>query len=139
MLLSLSLSLSLLIVGLPKQVVKMLIVVVAVFATLWLPYRALLVYNSLAEDRYMELWYLMFCKTMIYMNCAINPILYSVLSIKFRRAFKKMLSCISSQEKRFKELTSYHHSHNSLRQKENLISFASSTKITWDRKLEQPL
>ncbi|XP_037529152.1 thyrotropin-releasing hormone receptor [Rhipicephalus sanguineus] len=75
------------------QVVKMLFVVVAVFATLWLPYRVLLVYNSFAEKRYMELWYLMFCKTMIFINSAINPILYNAMSIKFRRAFKRMLSC----------------------------------------------
>ncbi|CAN7941894.1 unnamed protein product [Ixodes hexagonus] len=71
----------------------MLVVVVAVFATLWLPYRVLLVYNSFAQKRYMELWYLMFCKTMIFINSAINPILYNAMSIKFRRAFKRMLSC----------------------------------------------
>ncbi|XP_023229052.1 thyrotropin-releasing hormone receptor-like [Centruroides sculpturatus] len=75
------------------QVVKMLVVVVAVFATLWLPYRVLLVYNSLAKERYMELWYLMFSKTMVFINSAINPILYNAMSIKFRRAFKRMLSC----------------------------------------------
>lgn len=71
----------------------MLVVVVAVFATLWLPYRALLVYNSFASHRYMELWFLMFCKTMIFVNSAINPILYNALSVKFRRAFKDMLCC----------------------------------------------
>ncbi|GIY23733.1 thyrotropin-releasing hormone receptor [Caerostris darwini] len=60
----------------------MLAVVVAVFATLWLPYRVLVVYNSFAIHRYMELWFLMFCKTMIFINSAINPILYNVMSIK---------------------------------------------------------
>ncbi|XP_013780050.1 thyrotropin-releasing hormone receptor-like [Limulus polyphemus] len=75
------------------QVIKMLAVVVAVFATLWMPYRVLLVYNSFAKRRYMELWFLMFCKTMIYINSAINPILYNAMSIKFRCAFKRMLSC----------------------------------------------
>ncbi|RWS09772.1 thyrotropin-releasing hormone receptor-like protein, partial [Dinothrombium tinctorium] len=75
------------------QVVKMLVVVVAVFATLWLPYRAWVVYNSFAEHRYMELWFVMFSKTMIFVNSAINPILYNALSIKFRRAFKRMFSC----------------------------------------------
>ncbi|XP_054711109.1 thyrotropin-releasing hormone receptor-like [Uloborus diversus] len=75
------------------QVVKMLVVVVAMFATLWLPYRVLVVYNSFATNRYMELWFLMFCKTMIFINSAINPILYNAMSIKFRRAFKRMLSC----------------------------------------------
>ncbi|KAH9395019.1 hypothetical protein TYRP_005084 [Tyrophagus putrescentiae] len=75
------------------QVVKMLAVVVAVFATLWLPYRALVVYNSFTFPPYMELWYLMFAKTMIFVNSAINPIIYSACSIKFRREFKRMLTC----------------------------------------------
>ncbi|XP_013780061.1 thyrotropin-releasing hormone receptor-like [Limulus polyphemus] len=75
------------------QVVKMLAVVVAVFATLWVPYRVLVVYNSFAKQRYMEPWFLMFCKTMIFINSAINPILYNAMSVKFRRAFARMLSC----------------------------------------------
>ncbi|XP_003740875.2 thyrotropin-releasing hormone receptor-like [Galendromus occidentalis] len=75
------------------QVVKMLIVVVVLFATLWLPYRVLLVYNSFAEKPYLELWYLMLCKTLIYINSAVNPILYNAMSIKFRRAFRRTLSC----------------------------------------------
>nr|XP_042906941.1 thyrotropin-releasing hormone receptor-like [Parasteatoda tepidariorum] len=74
-------------------VVKMLIVVVVLFATLWFPYRFLVVYNSFASNRYMELWFLMFCKTMIFINSAINPILYNAMSIKFRKAFKRLLSC----------------------------------------------
>ncbi|KAH9527680.1 hypothetical protein DERF_001687 [Dermatophagoides farinae] len=80
------------------QVVKMLAVVVAVFATLWLPYRALVVYNSFSFPPYMELWYLMFAKTMIFVNSAINPIIYSACSMKFRREFKRMLTC--GQKKR---------------------------------------
>ncbi|XP_069165093.1 LOW QUALITY PROTEIN: thyrotropin-releasing hormone receptor [Procambarus clarkii] len=79
------------------QVVKMLAVVVAIFATLWLPYRTLLVYNSLLAmfgyNTYKDLWYLLFAKTCIFINSAINPILYNALSVKFRRAFKRMLSC----------------------------------------------
>ena len=54
------------------QVVKMLIAVVTIFATLWLPHRGLLVYNTVASlrglPRYMDLWYLMFAKTCIYIN-----------------------------------------------------------------------
>ncbi|XP_037793540.1 alpha-1D adrenergic receptor-like [Penaeus monodon] len=75
----------------------MLAVVVAIFATLWLPYRTLLVYNSLLAmfgyHPYKDLWYLLFAKTCIFINSAINPILYNALSVKFRRAFKRMLSC----------------------------------------------
>ncbi|XP_069998221.1 thyrotropin-releasing hormone receptor [Penaeus vannamei] len=83
------------------QVVKMLVVVVAIFATLWLPYRTLLVYNSLlamfGQQPFKDLWYLLFAKTCIFINSAINPILYNALSVKFRRSFKKMLSCGSSR------------------------------------------
>ena len=54
------------------QVVKMLIAVVTIFATLWLPHRGMLVYNTVAvltgSQRYMDLWFLMFAKTCIYIN-----------------------------------------------------------------------
>ena len=50
----------------------MLIIVVAIFAILWLPHRGLLVYNTLAAyydyPVYMDLWFLMFAKTCIYIN-----------------------------------------------------------------------
>lgn len=75
------------------QVIRMLIVVVVVFATLWMPYRVMVVYNSFAEHKYLNLWFLMFSRTLIYINCAINPILYNVMSVKFRRAFKNHLCC----------------------------------------------
>uniref|UniRef100_A0A1B6F286 G-protein coupled receptors family 1 profile domain-containing protein n=1 Tax=Cuerna arida TaxID=1464854 RepID=A0A1B6F286_9HEMI len=75
----------------------MLAMVVAVFATLWLPYRGLLVYNSFAilfsKPKYMDLWFLMFAKTCVFINSAINPILYNAMSTKFRRAFQKLLLC----------------------------------------------
>ena len=51
------------------QVVKMLACVVFIFATLWVPYRGMLVYNTFnAGSPYMDLWFLMFAKTCIYMN-----------------------------------------------------------------------
>lgn len=50
----------------------MLIVVVVVFAALWLPYRGMLVYNSFAmmfeKERFMDLWFLMFAKTCVFIN-----------------------------------------------------------------------
>ncbi|XP_046543599.1 thyrotropin-releasing hormone receptor-like isoform X1 [Haliotis rubra] len=75
------------------QVVRMLIVVVFVFATLWMPYRVMVVYNSFARKKYLDLWFLLFCRTMVYINSAINPILYNAMSVKFRRAFKNHLCC----------------------------------------------
>lgn len=102
----------------------MLVVVVVIFATLWLPYRGMLVYNSFAtmhsKPSFMDLWFLMFAKTCVYINrylhqtsfhsnyknqrimnsvgiycesSAINPILYTAMSIKFRRAFQRILLC----------------------------------------------
>ena len=49
----------------------MLVTVVTLFALLWLPYRSMLVYNSFAqtpEEKYMDLWFLMFAKTCVYIN-----------------------------------------------------------------------
>lgn len=77
------------------QVVKMLAVVVLLFAVLWMPYRFIVVYNSFVASqwRYLDDWYFLFCKTMVYINSAINPILYNAMSAKFRRAFRKLLWC----------------------------------------------
>ncbi|XP_013403733.1 thyrotropin-releasing hormone receptor-like [Lingula anatina] len=75
------------------QVLKMLIVVVVLFALLWLPYRALVVYNSVAAVRFDSIWFLMFCRHLISVNSAINPIIYNIMSTKFREAFRK--ACIA--------------------------------------------
>lgn len=73
------------------QVVKMLVVVVASFATLWLPYRAYVVYNSFARRRYKNRWFLLCCRLAVYANSAINPLLYNAMSTKFRLAFTSLL------------------------------------------------
>ncbi|XP_045194328.1 thyrotropin-releasing hormone receptor-like [Mercenaria mercenaria] len=75
------------------QVVRMLVVIVFVFMTTWMPYRTMVVYNSIAQKKYLDLWFLMFSRTMVYINSAINPILYNAMSVKFRRAFKRILCC----------------------------------------------
>lgn len=71
----------------------MLAVVVVVFAVLWLPYRAYVVYNSFARWRYENVWFLLACRLMVYINSAINPILYNAMSAKFRRSFLNFLAC----------------------------------------------
>ena len=76
-----------------RQVTKMLAMVVCAFALLWLPYRAFVVYNSFTSRRYEDLWFLLFCRLMVYTNSAINPILYNAMSVKFRREFKRLLCC----------------------------------------------
>jgi hypothetical protein len=87
----------------------MLVVVVALFAVLWLPYRALVVYNSLAPTSrmYRDLWFMLFCRLMIYINSAINPILYNALSGKFRRAFHAQLTCLRRHSRIFVPSVAY--------------------------------
>ena len=41
---------------------------------------------------------MLFARVMIYMNSAVNPILYNAMSVKFRRAFKRLLSCGKQRE-----------------------------------------
>ena len=75
----------------------MLVVVVVIFATLWLPYRGMLVYNSFAtmysKASFMDLWFLMFAKTCVYINRYIHL-------VPFPRPLKKdpprgrWISCI---------------------------------------------
>ncbi|MED6273884.1 hypothetical protein CHARACLAT_010824 [Characodon lateralis] len=76
-----------------KQITKMLAVVVVLFALLWMPYRTLVVVNSYIDPPYHNTWFLLFCRMCIYTNSAINPIIYNLMSQKFRVAFKKLCRC----------------------------------------------
>ena len=71
----------------------MLVIVVMTFALLWLPYRLFVVYNSFADKKFHNIWFRLLSRIMVYINSAINPILYSVMSVKFRKAFHRLLSC----------------------------------------------
>ncbi|XP_078124008.1 thyrotropin-releasing hormone receptor b [Sander vitreus] len=76
-----------------RQVTKMLAVVVILFATLWMPYRTLVVVNSFLDRAYLDSWFLLFCRICIYLNSAINPVIYNAMSQKFRAAFRKICCC----------------------------------------------
>lgn len=71
----------------------MLAVVVVLFALLWMPYRTLVVVNSFMDPPYLNTWFLLFCRMCIYLNSAINPIIYNLMSQKFRAAFRKLCKC----------------------------------------------
>ena len=71
----------------------MLAVVVVLFALLWMPYRTLVVVNSFLDKAYLDTWFLLFCRLCIYLNSAINPVIYNAMSQKFRAAFKKLCHC----------------------------------------------
>ncbi|XP_052388183.1 thyrotropin releasing hormone receptor 2 [Carassius gibelio] len=76
-----------------KQVTKMLAVVVVLFALLWMPYRTLVLINSFVSTPYLDAWFLLFCRTCIYANSAINPVVYNLMSQKFRSAFRGLYCC----------------------------------------------
>lgn len=71
----------------------MLAVVVLLFAALWMPYRTLVVVNSFLEPAYLDRWFLLFCRICIYLNSAVNPLIYNAMSQKFRAAFCKICRC----------------------------------------------
>lgn len=71
----------------------MLAVVVILFALLWMPYRTLVLINSFVSTPYLNAWFLLFCRTCIYANSAINPVIYNAMSQKFRLAFRGLYSC----------------------------------------------
>ncbi|KAG8447148.1 hypothetical protein GDO86_014562 [Hymenochirus boettgeri] len=87
-----------------KQVTKMLAVVVILFALLWMPYRTLVVVNSFMDPPYLNVWFLLFCRLCIYLNSAINPIIYNLMSQKFRAAFKNLCKC---EQKRTEKAAKY--------------------------------
>lgn len=76
-----------------QQVTKMLAVVVILFALLWMPYRTLVLINSFVSTPYLNAWFLLFCRTCIYANSAINPVIYNAMSQKFRSAFRGLYRC----------------------------------------------
>ncbi|KAK7884401.1 hypothetical protein WMY93_027524 [Mugilogobius chulae] len=82
-----------------RQITKMLAVVVVLFAVLWMPYRTLVVVNSFIQPPYHNSWFLLFCRMCIYSNSAINPIIYNLMSHKFRVAFRKLCACSREEDK----------------------------------------
>lgn len=85
------------------QITKMLLVVVVLFALLWLPYRTLVVVNSFLNPPYHNTWFLLFCRMCIYTNSAINPIIYNLMSQKFRGAFQNFCKCDWQHEEKVAE------------------------------------
>uniref|UniRef100_A0A8C0G715 Thyrotropin-releasing hormone receptor n=1 Tax=Chelonoidis abingdonii TaxID=106734 RepID=A0A8C0G715_CHEAB len=77
----------------PLQVIKMLAVVVILFALLWMPYRTLVLVNSFMDNPFLNPWFILFCRLCVYANSAINPVVYNLMSQKFRAAFKRLCKC----------------------------------------------
>ncbi|XP_067207471.1 growth hormone secretagogue receptor type 1 isoform X3 [Linepithema humile] len=89
-----------------RQVVLMLGTVVLCFFFCLLPFKAFTLWIiivppkmvvSLGIEGYYSLLY--FCRVMLYLNSAINPILYNLMSTKFREGFLKLCCLRSSRRK----------------------------------------
>ncbi|XP_037091281.1 growth hormone secretagogue receptor type 1-like [Pollicipes pollicipes] len=81
-----------------KQVVFMLIAVIVCFFLCMLPSCVFRLFIIISPDEQIlglgwELYHNInfFCRIMTYINCSMNPILYNVMSSKFREAFLKVL------------------------------------------------
>ncbi|XP_054282772.1 growth hormone secretagogue receptor type 1-like [Macrosteles quadrilineatus] len=81
-----------------RQVVMMLGTVVVSFFLCLLPFRAFTLWiileppevvSSLGVDKYYNILY--FSRIMLYLNSAVNPILYNLMSSKFRDGFRRLL------------------------------------------------
>ncbi|XP_053945604.1 pyrokinin-1 receptor-like [Anastrepha ludens] len=91
-----------------KQVIFMLVAVVASFFLCLLPFRAFTLWviaapmediADLGIDGYYGVLY--FCRIMFYLNSALNPILYNLMSSKFRTGFWRLIiSCCGRNTER---------------------------------------
>ncbi|KAM9302340.1 thyrotropin-releasing hormone receptor-like [Gastrophryne carolinensis] len=83
-----------------KQVTKMLAMVVVLFALLWMPYRTLVLVNSFMDTPYLDPWFILFCRFCVYANSAVNPVIYNLMSQKFRTAFRRLCKCGQADTRR---------------------------------------
>lgn len=87
-----------------KQVVAMLVTVVVSFFLCLLPFRLFTLWIILAPSELVvntkngHYYNILFsCRVMLYLNSAVNPILYNLMSSKFRHGFKNLLSLCGHQ------------------------------------------
>lgn len=82
-----------------RQLVVMLVGIIILFFVCLLPFRILAfwlifgasdrVLDNLGLEPFLNLLY--FCRLLVYVNSAGNPIIYNIVSTKFRRAFQRVL------------------------------------------------
>ncbi|XP_022098349.1 allatostatin-A receptor-like isoform X2 [Acanthaster planci] len=95
-----------------RRVVFMLASVVAVFFVCWFPMRIVMMWQVFAPMESVKAWLvnnhhtftvmLAGFRILIYINSAINPILYNLISTKFRAAFRSVICCEDARRSRSK-------------------------------------
>ncbi|GFS79767.1 g_PROTEIN_RECEP_F1_2 domain-containing protein [Nephila pilipes] len=95
-----------------KQVVFMLVAVVVSFFICLLPFRIFTLWVifstpesvlSLGMETYYNILY--FCRLLVYMNAALNPILYNAISSKFRGSVIRLLRCSNMRSRLTRQIT----------------------------------
>ncbi|XP_011138480.1 neuropeptides capa receptor isoform X1 [Harpegnathos saltator] len=80
-----------------KSVIRMLSAVVIMFFICWAPFHAqrLLYVYAQGSDYYPDLneWLYILSGCLYYFSTTVNPILYNVMSMKYRQAFKQTICC----------------------------------------------
>ncbi|OWA49968.1 putative Thyrotropin-releasing hormone receptor [Hypsibius exemplaris] len=109
------------------QVIRMLVVIVVLFAAAWLPFRGLLVYNAFASDPWLDIWYVLFAKTFIYANSAMNPYLFNIMSRRYRMAVYRML--FGGPKKHRKQRQQRPHPHNEFKNSQTRFYFEKNKKF----------
>ncbi|KAK6186498.1 hypothetical protein SNE40_008527 [Patella caerulea] len=105
-----------------KQLVCMLVGIIILFFVCLLPFRILVLLtiysphalNDLDLEHYLNVMNAI--RLLVYMNSAGNPLIYNIVSVKFRTAFRKALGCQTNQYKegvRLYTMTHYSYMHKS--------------------------
>uniref|UniRef100_A0A1L8DK19 Putative g protein-coupled receptor n=2 Tax=Nyssomyia neivai TaxID=330878 RepID=A0A1L8DK19_9DIPT len=79
-----------------KRVTRMVVIVVAAFASLWFPIQVILVLKSIGlykADTDLKISLQIAAHVLAYISSCINPVLYAFLSENFRKAFRKIMYC----------------------------------------------
>ncbi|XP_075428734.1 histamine H3 receptor [Ascaphus truei] len=74
-----------------KKVAKSLAVIVCVFGLCWAPYTLLMIIRAACRGRYLPDYWYEATFWLLWVNSAVNPMLYPLCHHSFRRAFKKIL------------------------------------------------
>lgn len=79
-----------------KRVIRMVLIVIVIFALSWLPIQVVLVLRSLGmyPNSPFSVSIQIFSQLLAYGNSCVNPILYAFLSEPFRRGFCAVVSCM---------------------------------------------
>ncbi|XP_037113495.1 galanin receptor 2b isoform X2 [Syngnathus acus] len=87
-----------------RKVTKMIIIVTVLFCICWLPYHVVILCYLYGDFPFNRVTYAfrLLSHCMAYANSCVNPIVYALVSKHFRKGFKKVFSCLLSNNRRNK-------------------------------------